>query len=266
MIAALARAARAFDAPEYATAAGRAANFVLEKLVDGDGRLLKRRAGGESAHAAVLDDYAFLVWGLIELYEADFDVRWLAQAVRLADAMTVRFSDEEKGGFFLAASDAEAMIARTKEVQDGAIPSGNSVATLDLLRLGHLTGRTAFLERAARTSKAFAGAIGRSPSDHAAMLIAVDFAVGPASEIVIAGDAGAADTQAMVRAVRARFLPNAVVLLRPSGDDPPIAGIAEFTRVQTAVGGKSTAYVCRDFACQVPVTSAAELEKAIRSE
>ncbi len=262
-IASLAQAARTLDAPEYADAARRAAEFVLAKLVDEKGRLLKRRAEGESGHAAVLDDYAFLVWGLIELYETDFDTRWLAEAVRLADAMTERFWDEAKGGFFFTASDSEALLARTKEVQDGAVPSGNSVAMLDLLRLGHLTGKTAYLERAAKTSKAFAGTIARSPSDFAASLIATDFAAGPASEIVIAGDPSAADTQAMLHAVRSRFLPNAVVLLRPQGDDPAIARIAEFTRAQVLVGGKSTAYVCRDFACKAPTSEIGALEKLL---
>ena len=251
-IASLAHAARALEAPEYADAAKRAAEFVIAKLVDEKGRLLKRRAEGESAHAAVLDDYAFFVWGLIELYETDFDVRWLAEAVRLADAMTDRFWDESKGGFFFTANDSEALLARTKEIQDGAVPSGNSVAALDLLRLGHLTGKTAYLDRAAKTSKAFAGAIAQSPSDFAASLIAIDFAAGPASEIVIAGDPTTADTQAMLRAMRSRFLPNTVVLLRSPGDDPPIARFAEFTRAQTSIGRKATAYVCRDFACQAP--------------
>jgi uncharacterized protein YyaL (SSP411 family) len=262
-IAALAHAARAFDAPEYAIAAKSAAEFVLAKLVDEKGRLLKRRAEGESAHAAVLDDYAFLVWGLIELYETEFDARWLAEAVRLEGAMTARFWDEEKGGFFFTANDAETLIARTKEFQDGAIPSGNSIAALDLLRLGHLTGKTAYLDRAARTMKAAAGTVAKSPSDFAETMIGVDFAVGPASEIVIAGDPSAADTQAMQRVVRSRFLPNTVVLLRPPGDDPPIARIAEFTRLQTSVGGKTTAYFCRDFACQAPVTDPSALVRSI---
>ena len=259
-IASLAHAARAIDAPEYTAAAERAAGFVLAKLVDGKGRLLKRRVEGESAHAAVLDDYAFLVWGLIELYETDFDVRWLAEAVRLADAMTERFWDEAKGGFFFTAADSEALLARTKESLDGAVPSGNSIAMLDLLLLGHLTGKTAYLDRAAKSSKAFARSIAKSPSDFAASQSALDFALGPASEIVIAGDPTAADTQAMLKAVRSRFLPNTVVLLRTPGGEPAIARIADFTRVQAPVGGKATAYVCRDFACRAPVTEVSALE------
>jgi uncharacterized protein YyaL (SSP411 family) len=150
------------------------------------GRLLKRRAEGESAHAAVLDDYAFLVWGLIELYETDFDVRWLSEAVRLADAMTDRFWDASKGGFFFTASDSEALLARTKEIQDGATPSGNSVAALDFLRLGHLTGRPPTSSaRRSRRRPSRPRSRGRRRTSPRPM-IAARLRVGPASEIVIA--------------------------------------------------------------------------------
>ncbi len=238
MIAALAHGARAFDEPAYAGAARRAAEFVLSKLRDDKGRLLKRWRQGEAAHAAVLEDHAFLCWGLIELYETDFDVRWLSEAIRLADEMSARFWDGKDGGFFFTAGDAEALLARGKEAYDGAIPSGNSVAALDLLLLAHLTGRTEFLQQTQRLFKAFSGEIARGPSRYSQMLIALDLSAGPASEIVIAGEPGREDARAMLRAVRSRFLPNTVVILRPEGDDPPIAKLAEFVREQRGLGAR----------------------------
>jgi len=264
MIGALAHGARALDEPSYAAAARRAAEFVLARLVDDQGRLKKRWRQGEAAHAAVLEDYAFLCWGLTELYETDLDPRWLSAAVRLCDGMIERFADEKSGGFFSTASDAEALIARAKDAYDGAVPSGNSLAALDLLRLGHLTGRTAYLERAQRVFRAFSTEIRGSPSRSSAMMIALDLATGPASEVVIAGEPGAEDTAAMLRALRSRFLPGALVLLRPGGDDPPIARIAEFVRGQRSLGGKATAYVCRDFACRAPVADPAALADLLK--
>jgi uncharacterized protein YyaL (SSP411 family) len=177
--------------------------------------------------------------------------------------MIARFWDEKAGGFFFTASDAEALLARGKEAYDGATPSGNSVAALDLLRLAHLTGRTEYLERAQRVFKAFSAQVAKAPSGHAQMLIALDFATGPASEIVIAGDPAAEDTRAMLKAVRSRFLPNAVVLLRPNGEDPPIAKLAEFVRAEVSQAGKATAYVCRNFACQKPVTDVEALVRLL---
>jgi uncharacterized protein YyaL (SSP411 family) len=264
MIGALAHGARALDEPSYAAAARRAAEFVLAHLVDDQGRLKKRWRQGEAAHAAVLEDYASLCWGLTELYETDLDARWLSAAVRLCDGMIERFADEKSGGFFSTASDAEALIARAKDAYDGAVPSGNSLAALDLLRLGHLTGRTAYLERAQRVFRAFSTEIRGSPSRYSAMMIALDLATGPASEVVIAGEPGAEDTAAMLRALRSRFLPGALVLLRPGGDDPPIARIAEFVRGQRSLGGKATAYVCRDFACRAPVADPAALADLLK--
>jgi len=263
MIAALARGARALDESTYAEAARKAANFVLTQLSDGEGRLRKRWRTGEAAHAAVLDDYAFLVFGLIELYETDFDVRWLAKAVRISDAMVARFWDEGEGGFYFTADDAEELLARPKGAYDGAIPSGNSVAALDLALLGHLTGSPERIERARKACKAFSGAVARAPSQYSQMMLALDLMLGPAVEIVIAGDPDAADTRALLREIRSRFLPNAVVILRPPGDDPPIAKLSEFVREQESRDGKATAYVCRDFACRAPVTDAAALGKLL---
>jgi len=257
MIAAFARAARVLDEPEYAGDARRAADFVLTRVRRDDGRLLHRYRDGEAAIAAHLDDYAFLIWGLIELYEASFDPRHLQIALDLNDDQFVHFWDDEAGGFCFTADDAEELIARTKETYDGAIPSGNSVALNNLLRLARLTGREELAVRADRLSLAFGAELESVPSAHSMMLCGVDFAAGPTQEIVIAGDPSAADTKAMLDALRGMFLPSSVVLLRAG--DAGIAELAPFTRELEAVDGKATAYVCENFACQLPVTTPGEL-------
>ncbi len=257
MIAALARAGAAFDEPRFLEAARAAADFCLRTLRDGSGRLLKRYRAGEAALPSTLDDHAFLIWGLLELYEAGFDVRHLEAAVQLADAMLEHFEDEAAGGFFLSADDAEAPLFRHKEIYDGALPSGNSVAALDLLRLARLTGRTAYEEKAERTLRAF-GSAARLPAGHTLYLLALDFALGPAFEVVIAGDPAAEDTRALVRAFQGRYRPHTVLLLRPEGDAPPIARLAPFTLDQRSREGRATAYVCRDFACKAPTADVAQ--------
>jgi uncharacterized protein YyaL (SSP411 family) len=265
MIAAAAIAGRALNEPAYTRAAEKAAGFVLEKLRTPEGRLLKRHRAGESGLPAHLDDYAFMMWGLIELYEATFDARWLREAQTLGDQMLERFWDAEGGGFFMTASDSEKLIARAKEVYDGAIPSGNSVAALALAKLARLTGNHAYEDKSRAVGRAFAEQAERAPIAHPFLLQAVDFWEGPSLEIVIAGDPNASDAQAMLRALRKEFLPNKVVLFRPSGEEKPaIAELAPFVEFQTALGGKATAYVCQNQACQRPAKSAEEMMDSIR--
>ena len=255
MIAAMAKAASALDAPEYASAAQRAADFVWDHVRDSKGRLLKRHRDGESALPAHVEDYAFMIWGFLELYEANFDVRNLKRAIELNDQMIRHFWDESAGGFYFTADDGEALPVRSKEVYDGAIPSGNSVAMLNLLRLGRITGKSELEEKAASIGRAFSAQVSGGPSAHAQLLCALDFGVGPSYEVVIAGDSDSADTRAMIAAVRRTFAPNKVALFRPAGvESPEVTEIAEFTKNQKAREGKATAYVCRNHRCSLPTT------------
>jgi hypothetical protein len=256
-IAALARAAAAFDEPRYLAAARRAADFVLANLRDERGRLWKRWRAGEAAFQGVLEDHAFLAWGLIELYQAGFDAPYLEQALALTEEMRVHFEDEAAGGFFTSADDAEELLFRHKEVYDGALPSGNSVAAWNCLRLARLTGRSELEEAARRTLAAF-GSAARAPAAHTLYLLALDFALGPSFEAVIAGDPAAADTRAMLRAFQARYLPHLVLAQRPEGDAPAITALAPFTLEQRSRAGKATAYVCRNQACRAPTTDVAQ--------
>jgi uncharacterized protein YyaL (SSP411 family) len=266
MIAALARAAQVLNRPEYADAAGRAADFLLEKLRREDGRLLHRYREGEAALLGYLDDYALLVWGLIELYEVTFRVRYLQEALTLTDNMLELFWDEEAGGLYFTGDDGEHLIARTKEAYDGAIPSGNSVAALNLLRLGRMTMRQELEKKAAQLIESFGGQVSGSPTGYSQFLIALDFALGPIKEVVIAGNSAGEDTQKMLGALRSRFLPHKVLILHPEGKDgQAIEQLVPMVKRQTMVDGKATAYVCENFACKLPTTELAEMVSMIES-
>ena len=264
MIAALAKASVAIGEPSLAQAAARAAAFLEAHLLREDGRLLARWREGEAAHLAYLDDYAFWAWGSLELYEATFEPRHLERALALVQDMDRLFWDEREGGYFFTGSDAEPLLARTKEIYDGAIPSGNSVATLVLLRLARMTGKSELERRAEETMRAFAGSVARLPGAHTMLLQALDFALGPTREVVVAGAKGDPETRALLQAARRGFAPRTVFLLREPGESgEAIARLAPFTAAQGPVGGKAAAYVCENFSCREPVTDPTELASAL---
>ncbi|MDJ0838750.1 MAG: thioredoxin domain-containing protein [Acidobacteriota bacterium] len=259
MIAALARGARTLDAPEYALRARKAADFVLKHLRTKDGRLLKRYARGEAGLTAHLDDYAFMVWGLLELYEATFEIRYLDEAIALNSYMLGSFWDEGPGGLFMTAADSEELIMRTKEVYDGARPSGNSVAALNNLRIGRITAETSYEEKAAEIMKAFSGAVTRGPSAYTQFLQALDFSVGPSFEIVIAGNTNDAGTRAMLKQVYGRYIPNKVVLLKTRRNAKDLARVAPYTQDQGTINKKATVYLCQNYACKKPTADPKEV-------
>ncbi len=196
----------------------------------------------------------FSLWGLIEIYEACFEEEYLQAAVELTKTMIARFWDENSGGFFFAAKDEEDVFPRRKEDYDGALPSGNSVALLNLLRLARLGGDSAYEDMASQMSRVFAGEVRRAPAAHTFMLMGVDFAVGPTYNVVLVGDMHEADTVEMVRALRKRYLPNLVVLLRQPGK----AGLG-YEKIE----GKATAYVCRDRTCMPPTNRVEKMLKLL---
>jgi uncharacterized protein YyaL (SSP411 family) len=260
MIAALARGYKVFGDDEYARATKKATNFILNRMRKPDGRLLHRYRDGEVKIDANLDDYAFLIWGLIELYEALFETHYLKTAVELNKDMLRHFWDETSGGLFFTPDDAETLIVRKKELYDGAIPSGNSVAMLNLLRLARLTGDHALDAKAAEIGRAFSDQIRQLPSGYTQFLVATDFAIGPSYEVVIVGPAGARDTIDMLGALNTRFIPNHVAIYRPSDrKSPDIDKIVGFVKNYVTVKGKATAYVCLDNACKAPTTHIKEM-------
>jgi len=263
MIAALAKAGRVFDDAEHTAAAERAAGFVLSTMRQ-DGELLHRYRGDVAGITATVDDYAFLVWGLIELYEVTFNPAYLQNAVALNSELIEQFWDDDVGGLFFTADDSEELIIRMKEVYDGAIPSGNSVSMLNFIRLGRITANPELEKRAAAIGRAFHQQVSRGPSAHAVLLTALDFGIGPSYEVVIVGRSDAEDTRAMQRALNNVFVPNKVVVLKPSEEESPeIVEIASFIKEHKVIDGKATAYVCRNYACDLPTTDTEQMLESL---
>ena len=256
MIAALARAGQVLDEPRYTAAAVKAADFMLRKLRTENGRLLKRYRNGNAGLPAHLNDYAFTVWGLLELYEASLEVTYLQEAIHINDQMIAHFWDDTDGGFYMTADDSEKLLIRSKDIYDGAIPSGNSVATLNLLRLGHMTAKQDYLKKAEEIARAFAGTVNRYPPGHSQLMVALQYALNPNFEVVIVGRPEAKDTRAMLAALRKPFLPGKVVVLRPADKKKAAAIIrlAPYTEFMVAKNGSATAYVCTNFICKLPTT------------
>jgi len=242
----------------YAEAARKAADFVLEKLRNNQGKLIKRYRQGEAALPAHLDDYVFMIWGLLELYEASFEVFYLQKAIELNEIMLSSFWDNVNGGLFFSADSTDNLIVRSKEIYDGAIPSGNSVAALNLLRIGRITANPELEKKALAIARVFSEQIHHAPSGFTQMMSTICFALGPSCEIVIAGHRDKEDTRAMLTVLRRNFLPNKVILFRPDDSPrPSIVNIAPYTEFQRSVGGKATAYVCTNFACKSPTSDIA---------
>ena len=264
MIAALAKGAQVCNEPEYADAARRAADFILTDMRRPDGRILHRYRDGHAAILANVDDYAFLIWGLLELYETIFDVHYLQTALDLNNEMIKYFWDEQNGGFYFTADDAEELIVRQKDIYDGAIPSGNSVAVLNLFRLARITANSDLEDKANKIMLAFSKDVKSVPSGYTQMMVGLDFGIGPSYEIVIVGNPEAKDTKEMLNSLRKHFVPNKVVLLRPSDqEEPDIIRLAKFTEYQSSFDGKATAYVCLDYACKMPTTDTEEMLKLL---
>ncbi|HJX11899.1 MAG TPA: hypothetical protein VJ377_00040, partial [Dehalococcoidales bacterium] len=168
------------------------------------------------------------------------------------------------GGFYFTADDAEKLLLRQKEIYEGAVPSGNSIAMLNLLRLARLTADLELEDKAAAIGRAFHENVNHMPSAHTQMMSAIDFAAGPSYELVVAGESGGEDTRKLLRAIGRAFVPNKVVMLLPAETDSPgIKRLAPFTGQMTALGGKATAYVCRNYACELPTTDVGDVLKRL---
>ncbi len=259
MISSFAFASRVLEEPRYADIAEKAGKFIQEKLKDKNRNLLHRYRDGEAGIEANFNDHAFFIYGALALYEATFDPEWLGEAKRLSDQMIEKFWDKSGGGFFLTAEGSERLIARPKEIYDGAIPSGNSVAALDLLLLSRFTGDTKYESYAQKTLDAFSAVLSQDPANYPQMLMALDFSIGPSQEIVLAGDVKRPETQAMLHEIFSHYLPNKIVMLNEVG----LEALSPFVKDKNPVSGKSTVYVCRDHTCQLPVTDVEAFKKLL---
>ncbi|MBP2625784.1 MAG: glycoside hydrolase family 76 [Firmicutes bacterium] len=256
MITAFAKASQVLKKGNYAKAAERAMEFIYTKLMRSDGRLLARYRDGEAAHLAYLDDYAFLLIALIEVYQATFRPEYLDQAVKLVGDMKRLFWDAEQGGFYFYGNDGEQLITRPKELYDGAIPSGNSVATLALQKLADLTGDNQLREMAERQLQFFIGEASRYAAGYTYFMMAIDYYLAKKIKVAIVGSVDSPDTQIMLQRVQNGFLP-AVVLNFYSKEDQNKEGYE-------MVDGKTTAYVCENFACLPPVTDIEQFTEILK--
>jgi uncharacterized protein len=248
MIAALARASQILGIPKYLQSATRTADFILKEMKASDGKLYHRYAKGEKAVIGFLDDYAYLVFGLLELYEANFDNKYLQDAAELTKTLIAEFWDEKNGGFFLTAKNEDDSVPRLKQTYDGAVPSGNAVALLNLLRLARLSGEPSFEAYANKLLKTFSEEIKMQPLGHTFMLVGLDFVLGPTFNVVLVGAPSDKGTVDMLAALRKNYLPNLTVTMwTPEKGKPTIPGV-----VYEKIEDKTTAYVCRDQTCLPP--------------
>jgi uncharacterized protein YyaL (SSP411 family) len=255
MISALSKGSQAFNESKYEEKARKAADFILNKMRTKEGRLLHRYRSGHAGLQANIDDYAFLIAGLLDLYETNFDVEYLKAALELNNQAIDYFWDSDNGGFYFTANDSEELLVRKKEFYDGAVPSGNSVAMLNLLRIGRITANSKFEDMASQLMNSFSKNIKSNPSQYTNLMNALDFGIGPSFEIIVSGNSAADDTRKMLIALRKEYVPNKVVILRPNEEkSPEILNISEFTKDQLTIDNKATVYVCVNYACNFPTT------------
>jgi uncharacterized protein YyaL (SSP411 family) len=266
MIAAFAQAAQVLG-PEYLPPARRAALYLWNVLRSPEGRLYRTTSPGAAPKLkGYLEDYSCFIDALITLYETDFDPAWLGSALELADVMVADFWDDSEGGFFFVAHDHEPLVVRSKEPRDGATPSGNSMAVMALLRLGKLAGRRDLWEKAERTLQLFRAEMESVPMAFGQMLVALDFYLGPVSEIAIVGSSWDPETQAVLRHLQQRFWPNKVLAFRDTAADQnrqeQVVRLLPWLEGKTALEGRVTTYICRDFTCAAPLVGLEALQQA----
>src|SRR6478672_11757375 len=267
MISAFARAAQVLNDAYYLEAATRAANFIRANLYDESRKILFRSyREGRGEVEGFADDYAFVIQGLLDLYEASFDPGWLKFALELQGQMDALFWDNESGGYFTVTGHDSNILLRLKEDNDSAEPAASSVAALNLARLAAIRNDAELLARAKQTVNAFARQLAQFPSALPQILVAFDFLEGLPQQIVIAGDSDSPETKALLAEVHRHFLPNKVLLLADGAEGQRYLGEKnEAIRAMSMVGGKPAAYVCENFACKAPVTDVDELRSLLTS-
>jgi hypothetical protein len=256
MLASLAEAARTLGRDDYRQAAIRSGEFLLDNLMNEDGRLLRTYKNGESKLNGYLEDYANMIDALIELYQTTFDERWFITARDLADTTLARFPTES-GGFYDTSDDHERLIVRPRNVQDNATPSGNSMIAKQLLRLAAYTGDARYDEAARQTLSPLANALREYPQAFGEAMNAVDMLVNGVAEVAIVGDPSAEATNDLLHVVTERYRPNVIVALAEDNVDGETT--IPLLNYRTRRNGQPTVYVCHNFACRMPVTTADDM-------
>jgi len=257
MIAALAKAGSVFNNSNYIAAAEKSFSFIEKYLTDKDGKLLHRYRDSDSSITGNIDDYAFLIWGLIELYEATFKASYLIKAVELADITLKHFWDESTSGFFFTPDYGEKLLVRTKEIYDGAIPSGNSVMFYNLIRIARMTSDPVYENYADNLLDYFSDSVQKAPSGSSLFLSAFEFMIGPSYEIIIAGNRENPETKNIISSINQKFIPNKVLILKDAANSESFLPF-EYLKPYERINSKPTIYVCKNFVCNLPTTNLAE--------
>ncbi len=266
MIAALSKASRVFGNKDYFLAAARAADFIIAKMRDANGRLLRRYRLGEAGLSAHVDDYSFFIWGLLELYETSFEIIYLKVALQLHDDFLERFWDKESGGFFFTADDSEKLLVRQKEIYDGATPSGNSVAAMNLIKLSRICASLEFDSIVLAIGKAFSADVKRFPSAYTQFLLFVDFLLGPSFEVIIVGPESSVETDIMLERLNSAYIPNKVVIFKNSDTKPTeIVSIAPYLKDFEMTNKHVTAFVCGNYKCESPTNKPEKMLSMLRT-
>jgi len=265
MISALGKGGAILSEPRYSAAATRAAEFILNRMYEAKtGSLLRRYRQQDAAIPGFLDDYALFTQALLDLYEMQFDIRYLETAVKLAAKQSELFEDRQHGGFFSTAGGDSSLLMRMKDDYDGAEPSGNSIAALNLLRLAQMTDRHDLRESAERTLAAFASRISSMPSGVPQMLVAYEFSLSKPKQVILVGAPSTANAQEMLRVLHERFMPDRIVLFVDESSRKALAGYLPVIETMSAVHDKTTAYVCENYTCKLPTADAGKFAELLQ--
>ena len=265
MISAFAKAAQVFDERKYIEIAESAVKFILNDMTLSNGRLLHRYRNGKVDISGNLDDYAFFIAALLDLYETTFSVEYLSKALEFNNDLINYFWDEKDGAFFFTASDSEKLLVRQKEIYDGAIPSGNSIALMNLIRLYRFTGKSEYEDKVSQMIKIFSHSIKTSPLAYTQFLSGLDFYLGPSKEILLVGNDDE-KTRCYLKVVRENFIPNKVILFKNKENAESLSNVAEFTKSYRALDGEASAYICENFSCKLPINSEMELKEILSAK
>jgi uncharacterized protein YyaL (SSP411 family) len=260
MIASLSLAYQVFNDKKYLEASKNAADFILKNLII-DNRLFHRYREGDAGINGNLDDYSFMIRGLLELYTASFDIKYLNSAINLNNTLIKYFWDDIDNGFYFTASDSEKVLMREKKIYDSATPSGNSIELLNLIHIARLTENPKLEKMAVMMETSFSEDVERLPTGHTYFITAVDFEIGPSYEVVIVGKTGAPDTLNMIKTLKNHYIPNKVIIFKDPTNPGDINKIAESIGFKESVEGKATAYICTSESCKQPTTDVNKMLK-----
>ncbi|MDG6243578.1 MAG: thioredoxin domain-containing protein [Methanolobus sp.] len=269
-IVALCKAAQAFGYDEYIQMAENTARFFLENMTDKEGKMKHRYREGEAAIDAFLEDYAFFIWGLIELYQTNLKTEYLERALKINSYLIAHFYDSGHGGFFHTSDEGEELIFRSKEIYDGAIPSGNSVCIMNLLKLARITGYSELEDMAHMTIKAFSVKVSAAPIGYTQFMSAADLAINGSLEIVVVGDPEKTDTKDIAGFINNRFIPEKVLVFKPQSQQGiigtnAITNIAPYAKDMEMIDGRTTVHICRNNICKLPSNDMEEVRKQIEN-